>query len=157
MILPTGLSRPMGVLSFIFLFTRRRAICAYSRAQVTASHGFYLSLAPHVLDSSPIYLCGNFYYFTDSVPVVRGSGRNHPSWNACELRRLMGNVFLRDSWVALQDSPFPATRSRGESQTRIYRFYLTPALTARARACAVLPFLVAASYISDNRPAILEL
>lgn len=69
----------------------------------------------------------------------------------------MGQFRLRDAWVHLHGEEFVATWSRGQSGSRLDKFFLPPELIRCLESCRVLAFPDNAPRISDHAPVSIRL
>ncbi|CAN8008852.1 unnamed protein product [Ixodes pacificus] len=88
---------------------------------------------------------------------VRGPGYGRSTWNARELRRLIGHFDLVDCWTLLHGTNFEHTWQRGRSSSRLDRVYVTETLASAVQACGAVDFPPAIGRVSDHRPVLAEL
>ncbi|KAG0427004.1 hypothetical protein HPB47_025919 [Ixodes persulcatus] len=105
------------------------------------------NLDVHLLDARHCLVLGDFNCVVDSRRDVRGPGYGRTTWNARELRRLIGHFDLVDCWTLLHGTTFEHT----------WQLYVTETLASAVQACGAVDFPPAIGYVSDHRPVLAEL
>ncbi|CAN7947773.1 unnamed protein product [Ixodes pacificus] len=136
---------------------RFRTVCVYAPAQPSHSTAFYKNLDVHLLDARHCLVLDDFNCVVDSRRDVRGPGYGRSTWNARELRGLIGHFDLVDCWTLLHGATFEHTWRRGRSSSRLDRVYVTETLASAVQACGAVDFPPAIGHVSDHRPVLAEL
>ncbi|KAG0420542.1 hypothetical protein HPB47_003439 [Ixodes persulcatus] len=102
------------------------------------------NLNVHLLDARHCVVLGDFNCVVDSRRDLRGLGYGRSTWNARELRRLIGHFDLVDCWTLLHGATFERT-------------WQHETLASAVQACGAVDFPLTIGHISDHWPVLAEL
>lgn len=131
---------------------RTRIRNVYALVTQSLTNNFFKNLRTYMLEPRQYTILGDFNCDLDTMRDIRGPGQGASNYHAKELRNLLTQNQMSDTWILKHADIFEPTRTSRHAASRLDRIYITQALIQQLENCQVVTLSPELSHISDHKP-----